>query len=277
MKIFIFLLFCSSSFAWTIYGLDDRIEADRHSDKTLRELSYATAALIHKKNLKKISENEFEVLGPTLQQQYKTCSEVRFNHQLSSSYCTGFLINESTLVSAGHCIKTMDDCKDYRWVFRYRQKNEFDERIFVEEKDITSCNQILNRDGNNREAIDYATVKLNKKVILPRYFKLSRKLYLKPSTPVAAIGTPLGLPTKISSEAEVMKNTLWDSHFIVNTDTFEGSSGSPIVNLNDYQVEGILVRGGDDLKENLNGCTELVKQNPKHSQELILKPRYIKF
>jgi hypothetical protein len=51
---------------------------------------------------------------------------------------------------------------------------------------------------------------------------------------------------KIASEAFVISNDPGDPFFITNLDTFGSNSGSPVINVKTYQVEGILVRGEID-------------------------------
>ncbi len=66
------------------------------------------------------------------------------------------------------------------------------------------------------------------------------------------IGHPNGLPTKFADDAKVRENTP-ASYFVANLDTYGGNSGSPVFNRENYQVEGILVRGDTDFVSH-NGC-----------------------
>ena len=59
------------------------------------------------------------------------------------------------------------------------------------------------------------------------------------------IGHPSGLPQKIAGGARVRDNSP-SSHFVANTDSYGGNSGSPIFNEATHEVEGILVRGVTD-------------------------------
>ena len=63
--------------------------------------------------------------------------------------------------------------------------------------------------------------------------------------PLVLIGQPWGLPTKVSHNAEVLKNDglTW---FMANLDSFEGNSGGPVFNSKGDFVEGILVGGEED-------------------------------
>ncbi len=64
-------------------------------------------------------------------------------------------------------------------------------------------------------------------------------------TPLVMVGHPSGLPQKIAGGARVRDNSA-SSHFVANTDSYGGNSGSPIFNELTSEVEGILVRGVAD-------------------------------
>ena len=74
------------------------------------------------------------------------------------------------------------------------------------------------------------------------------------------IGFPSGLPCKVAANAKVSQNT--DTFvFTGNLDTYGGNSGSPVFNLTTHEVEGILVRGGEDFEfvtNTLGGCIQSV-------------------
>jgi len=87
--------------------------------------------------------------------------------------------------------------------------------------------------------------------------------FLDTQNNIAVIGHPSGIPLKIASNAVVLRNEVDAPYFVTNLDTFGSNSGSPVINMDTYQVEGILVRGmtdyilsGDGSCVQVNRCPE---------------------
>ena len=47
----------------------------------------------------------------------KLCKNEKFLNQPSGANCTGFLIAEDKLLTAGHCVSFDSDCEEFYWVF----------------------------------------------------------------------------------------------------------------------------------------------------------------
>lgn len=66
---------------------------------------------------------------------------------------------------------------------------------------------------------------------------------------MVVIGHPSGLPLKITDRAVSLPSAFNSRTFFrVNSDTFAGNSGSPVINRKSGVVEGILVRGEQDYR-----------------------------
>jgi hypothetical protein len=78
---------------------------------------------------------------------------------------------------------------------------------------------------------------------------------LQVGEPLTVLGTGSGLPIKIDSAARVIDVRAAEADFFsVESDTFEGSSGSGVFDA-DNQLLGVLVRGGTDyLEDKQRGC-----------------------
>ena len=74
---------------------------------------------------------------------------------------------------------------------------------------------------------------------------------------------PQGLPLKFSMNAHIRDNQS-ESSFIVNSDTFEGNSGSPVINTKNGLVEGVLIKGENDfdLQEKASATCQVLKYCP---------------
>ncbi len=102
-----------------IYGDDDRHEMLTYVDPLFVELSLSTAAQIPPSELKFEGDN-VKIKSGSFQNRMNVCSSERFAHQPSAGRCSGFLVADDLLVTAGHCIESQLDCDSYLWVFNYK-------------------------------------------------------------------------------------------------------------------------------------------------------------
>ena len=227
-----------------IYGTDDRMEVFESSDNLMKELSLSTAAQIHNSNISEV-EGIYTIDQKTLAQD-GICKSERFSSQPIAADCSGFLVAPDKLVTAGHCITGMSDCKRFKWVFDYANRDSIVKKFSFTKDQIFNCTSIIERKKDLISGIDYAVVKLDRRVPgrTPMVFRKEGKI--SDDAVLTVIGHPLGLPLKITSVADMRDNTL-DAYFVIGSDTFHGNSGSAVVDSLTGIVEGILVRGDEDF------------------------------
>ncbi|MDC0253468.1 trypsin-like peptidase domain-containing protein [Bacteriovoracales bacterium] len=226
-----------------IYGTDDRYDVEDFPLKRFRKYARSTAAQISRDILKK--EGDFYSLRGKKLSDKGICKEEKFSNQVSPANCSGFLVGEDILVTAGHCMQSEEDCLYYQWVFGFKKgKDSMSMKKFPLEN-VYSCKKILVSKYDPIEREDYAVVKLDRAVFNREPLKFRKRGKIADETSVIAIGHPSGLPTKIAGNARVRQNghTIF---FNANLDTFAGNSGSPVFNKKSGLVEGILVRGDTD-------------------------------
>ncbi|PTM00916.1 MAG: hypothetical protein DA407_16075, partial [Bacteroidetes bacterium] len=102
-----------------VFGADDRLEVK--DAEGYEDFVRATAVMISKT---RIYDNEFYAwsLRDLLIQQFEVDrfdENVKFLDQPTVGSCTGFLIAPDIMVTAGHCINSMEDANEYVWVFDY--------------------------------------------------------------------------------------------------------------------------------------------------------------
>ena len=228
-----------------VFGLDDRKEVK--DAEGITDYVRATAVMIPKKNIK-----DNKVYGETLRElltyQFGTSnfdSNVKFLDQPTCAYCTGFLIAPDILVTAGHCIKTLEDANDYVWVFDYTNElkhSTFFGYVEVNPKNIYDVKEVLGAELADTEdgKVDYSVLRLDRQSERKPYrIRTSGKV----STwgDVTTIGSPTGLPLKVVDNSWVSDNSpkMWFKNSI---DGFPGNSGGPVFNENGF-IEGIHVRG----------------------------------
>jgi V8-like Glu-specific endopeptidase len=233
-----------------VYGKDGRAEVAQSSAKW-QELAKSTAALVPVENLEFDSENNVYRLSSkgsrTLGEAMNLCRGEKYEEQPNAAICSGFLIGDKTLITAGHCAKgqmaNVCSSKKFVWVFDYNVQDRFNPtNMEIPAENVTGCDRVLKADLDN--VVDYAAIKLTKNVSRPSLkFRKSGKINNKEK--LVVIGVPWGLPTKVTSGGRVIHNSK-SAFFSASVDTFQGNSGSAVFNERTGEVEGILVRGKND-------------------------------
>lgn len=177
----------------------------------------------------------------TLKRTMNVCENERFADQPVLANCTGFLIADDILVTAGHCVDNVFQCRNFSWVFGFKEDTNK-----IKKSDVYKCQEILSQDLDNSRFMtrDYAIIRLDRKVIdrEPLPIRTSGRVGLNEE--LAIIGHPSGLPMKTADSATVKSSRI--NFFYSDLDAFQGNSGSPVINRETGLVEGILVEGGED-------------------------------
>jgi V8-like Glu-specific endopeptidase len=235
-----------------IYGDDNRQDVFASTNASYIELAKSTAAMINPTNLKSITNGEVEINGSTLQAR-GICAQERFSQQISAANCSGFLVADNKLVTAGHCIKNEADCRSYKWVFDYKVDSAEQGKVNVPSSSVYSCKRVISRKLDTASKDDYAYIELDRKVTDRHPLKVRKSGKPSKGDSLVVIGHPTGLPTKISDGANI--RSLQAKFFTANLDTYGGNSGSAVFNTETEEVEGILVRGETDYVYNSSlGC-----------------------
>jgi len=245
-----------------IYGPDDRVEIDNYNDTNFIEKSQSVALRVSKRRLTVDREDADRILFSliTLERSMpQLCKDERFIKQVSLGSCSGFLIGPKTLVTAGHCMTSENECENNRWVFGFKENV-----TELKSNQVYSCKKIVSQRYvyDRSEVSDYAVIELDRDVT--NYVPLERRKFgLAPyNTPLLVLGHPLGLPMKatdggvVSRMNDIERLTKLNSlklkmnYFTANLDSYGGNSGSPVFNLRSGKVEGILIQGAEDFVYN---------------------------
>jgi len=234
-----------------IYGEDDRIDL-RDASEMQKNLARGTAVMVPKERIKKrlfsrsasfsgVSTFNDQVLD---YEGIPLCKEERFREEVTAGVCSGFLIAPDIMVTAGHCIMTERQCKSHDWVFDFALDDKG--KYSIEKKNIYSCEKLIAWKNDFISGLDYAIIKLNKRVKDRKPLDIRRMGKIDDNAEVMVIGNPYGLNTKVSAGATVVDNED-ETFFVSDLDTLQGNSGSAIFNAKTGVVEGILVRGEEDF------------------------------
>ena len=241
-----------------VFGVDNRLEAKEKWQ--YRDYVRATASLVRASQIK--GEQVYaSTLRESLQRAFGKPADpsIRFLDQPIASFCTGFLIAPDLLVTAGHCFSRdgqtfsnlsaphVGNKADYVWIFDYTNDVPGGTNGSLRYVNIPRNNQyriaeIIDASFTGLRGVDmdYAIVRLDRPTDRkPFMYRVGQSVTLDDL--LAMVGSPRGLPLKISDSARVTNNDGMYS-FLTNLDAFGGNSGGPVFNLNGW-IEGILVRG----------------------------------
>ena len=237
-----------------VYGNDDRLDIFETTNNLHLELATSTAAMIGSNSIN-MSGTEATISGSSLQSR-GICATAKFAKQVTAANCSGFLVADDLLVTAGHCIRSESDCKSWKWVFDFAvsDASETGATVKVPSSSVYGCSEIVSRELNGSNQNDFALIRLDRKVTDRAPLRIRTEGRIADKAPLVVIGHPTGLPTKVSGGANVRTNSN-DIYFVANLDTFGGNSGSAVFDSDTGLVEGILVRGENDYSyDRTRGC-----------------------
>jgi hypothetical protein len=235
-----------------IYDKDSRSEAHYLKDFTIQKLSKLAVALVLTQDLKAVDSATVEVQGGSLQETQGLCSSEKFIEQRTAAFCSGILIDATHVLTAGHCVFTQKECSETSFVFGYEYFLGAPSNYRVSRRNVYSCARVVaaakspEGDAFKKQAFDFAIVELSRPVPMPFQVALSIGDSLKKRDEVFTLGYPMGLPKKFAS-GTVRGNNPRNNYFSALIDTYGGNSGSPVFNVQDGSLEGILISGEDDF------------------------------
>jgi len=265
------LVFCSLlAFGQTkridgVYGEDNRYESFERPQTYA--LAQSVAAQIHSGFFHFNSQGKIEITEiVTLKEEFKLCEGVRFGNQPILASCSGALVSEDLILTAGHCVQQRTDCRDFFWVFGYEMsKNGAAKEIGAE--NIYSCTKIERKVYNGYA--DYALIRLDRPVRARTPLKVAAANYRsKKGDDIFMIGYPSGLPLKTTEAAKV--TGFEGNSFLSNLDAFAANSGSPVFNSQTKEIVGVLIAGDEDYTMTRNQCSVISKYPESGSGEEVL-------
>lgn len=235
-----------------IYGEDNRADVYQVQRADIRELADSTVALIPSRSVTVGENGMMSIAASSYGERMNLCPSEPYYDQPSAANCSGSLVGEDLIATAGHCISPTDCSSNrYSFVFGFRMLDEKNAALQVSSEDVYTCKEIVAREYNSQK--DYALVRLDRVVTNHRPLTLQKEPVQK-GDQIFVIGHPSGLPTKIADSAQVRAKNA--AYFVTNLDTYGGNSGSAVFNAATNEVVGILVRGAQDFSYDYeNKCT----------------------
>ncbi|MFT5355912.1 MAG: S1-C subfamily serine protease [Polyangiales bacterium] len=232
-----------------VYGDDDRVEVHAHPSPVLRSVAESAVA-VHLNNGALDESNPANIrvtYSRTLGEAKDLCPGERFAEQIEPGVCSGTLIDDQHILTAGHCVDEADDCDGTTaWVLGFRVQPDGSIAPIVAD-DVYRCAQVLAyRDDN----ADHALIRLDRPVrghtpATVRVFEAGLPL----GTPLTLMGHPNGLPLKIASGGTITYSDPGGEDLLATLDAFSGNSGSGVFN-DAGELVAILDGGDTDYIEN---------------------------
>ncbi len=235
-----------------VYGQDDRQDVFAHPDNALRELTRASiVALFQPGSLDQRNPDDVQIVSPSLEESQSLCPGQRFAEQPAGSFCSGTLIDDDLVLTAGHCVTSQAACQNLRLVFNYFMEGD-GQLARIGREEVYTCQRLVVQRLD--DAHDYAILQLDRPVEGGHAAAPVRGPGpVASGDEVTCVGFPSGLPAKIDAGGSVTDPRAAELDFFrATTDTFGGNSGSGVFNA-DREVVGILVRGAEDYTFR-NGC-----------------------
>lgn len=239
----------SSAFAGNhegvIYGEDDRQDIYQVTNSRDLDLASSTVVLMNADKLTR-SGDQYKISADTFGREFGLCDSEPFKEQPSGGFCSGSLVGEDLIITAGHCIEDASECASTKFVFGYAVAKAGVYPTSTLASEVVGCKEIVARKKEAAGA-DFALIRLDRKVKNHKPLKINRVPDLKAGDHVGVIGHPSGLPVKVAFGKSEVRDVSTTGYFVANLDTYGGNSGSAVFNTATGLIEGILVRGETDF------------------------------
>jgi hypothetical protein len=228
-----------------IYGMDNRKDYYELDENQKKECE-GVASLFFNDDVMKSGNDQSKLRTGIFGTAYGLCNDELFRNQPIGAFCSGFLVADDLVATAGHCVEK-DNVKDISFVFGFRMNDKDNAQTTINNDDIYRGKEIVKREQID-DGADYCLVRLDRPVQNRKKFNIRKSEKIGDSQGVYVIGHPCGLPIKYADGAWVRNNDN-KAYFVANCDTYGGNSGSPVLNKDTREVEGILVRGEKDFDD----------------------------
>jgi V8-like Glu-specific endopeptidase len=250
LTFFVFQLAQANLNQRVIYGTDNRKDIFEVSDQNILLNSQSTVALVETKNLILLKNKSYKLKSTSYGKFYDLCPSEAFYAQETVAFCSGSLIGEDLILTAGHCVQSEYDCENTAFIFDYSYKVKDSKPSSLNSENIFYCQKIIQSKHSNQA--DFAIIRLDRKVLNRAPLKYRTMDKISDRSELYVIGHPAGIPTKITDSGVIRSNNQ-EAFFTTNLDTYGGNSGSAVFNSQTNMVEGILVRGENDFIK-VGGC-----------------------
>ncbi len=257
-----------------VYGEDDRVEVYNHPNAELRAIAeQSIVALMPSFRISREPNGTYSLFTNSLKDSRDLCEGELFGDQPTAASCSGVLIDDDLVLTAGHCIDERTPCDFYSFVFNYHyaQPNML---AAIGDEDVYTCRRVVSQAsaGSGAFTPDFAVIQLDRPVQgdqAPAVIRPASALAEQES--LSMIGFGSGLPAKIDDGGSVADRRAAElDFFVANLDAFQGHSGSATFD-SQNRLAGILIggRAPDYVKLEGEDCARVSVYEDSQAGEIV--------
>lgn len=236
-----------------IYG-DNTLNDYYKVDKSLQQLADSVVAIMEKSAIGyDDATGKYKTLTlSTVNDSLGLSRGATFSGQKTLSFCSGALVSENLVLTAGHCINNNSADPHYfdkvYVVFGWRQTGQGEYDLTFSPDQVYEVERILAHKldgsmGNMDSYRDYALISLKKRVSgrTPLTIERSHGEGLGVGANVFASGYPMGMSVKITDPADASIQAIGRNGYATDLDAFGGSSGGPVFDSDTRRICGVVI------------------------------------
>jgi V8-like Glu-specific endopeptidase len=223
-------------------------------DKSLQQIADSVVAIMDKTAIAyDEATGKYKTLTlTTVNARMNLSNGATFSGQKSLSFCSGALVSENLVLTAGHCISNDAGNPHYfdkvYVVFGWRQsgKGKYNTTFTqdqVYEVDRLLAHKLTGSIGNMDSYRDYALISLKRPVSgrSPLAIERSHGEGLAVGSYVFASGYPMGMSVKVTDPADATIKAIGKHGYATDLDAFGGSSGGPVFDSYTRRICGVVI------------------------------------
>ena len=237
-----------------IFGQDDRQMLSQAPAKYAVH-AQGVGMFFSKITMTEVSPGVFKQEAMTVKESLGVCSNERFAQAPAIPVaCSGFLVGEDLLMTAGHCLLLNGNevpqqadlfCENFIWAFDVDDLPGHKTLDQIPAENLYECERVIKATNDSQRVdethidfrADWALMKLKRKTKRP-YYRVSAD-NVPVGTPMYNLGHQMGSLTMYTPGRKISDTALYHR---TNIDAFGGASGAPTFT-EDGVVRGILVSG----------------------------------
>lgn len=249
----IYLLLTSQKSFALIIGNDDRIDINELSHPTISKISTSVVSFVRKKHLKK-NRDSYEMDATNLHKRLNFCEDERFSNEPLFANCSGAIIGDDLILTAGHCINTQN--KDEFYVVLDYIKDPLGNIPSAFSKDqVFEVKDFLYHEFSLTDKVNDLAVLRVKRDLNRIALEMNLNHEYSHGTPIYMLGHPLGVSQKYTGPNIIRSLNRETLSFRTELDSFSVNSGSPIFDHYSHEIIGVLSRGtGSNFEKRGRDC-----------------------
>lgn len=225
-----------------IWGSDERMDVWEIEEERVKAAIDCVVSIWTDNHVFAVDGDQFQLDVKNYGRAYNLNLNEPFRNQPVSKgrLCTGFLVAEDVVATAGHCVNRKN-VSTLRIAFGFQMLSATEPVVRIPASDVYRCVEVLERVyQRNGKRSDWALVRLDRKVKgrLPARLAAGE---VAPGQRIYVAGHPCGLPLKYAPGASV--HQALGGYFVADLDVYSSNSGSPVFDQQTGEVVGLVARG----------------------------------